>query len=114
MPLRGQSKSKIPIISKLTSGNHQQAFTGKVQSLNLKDRILSVNSLHGQDNEIFPVRKNVRVQGANGHKMKLTELTPGMTVLIYFDQRAGERRVKNIVVLSSNKSQGKGKQAHSS
>lgn len=114
-PLRGQSgKSKFPIIGKLTSGNHQQAFTGKIQSLDLKQKVLNVNSLHGQQSEIFPVKKSVRVQAVDGRKMKLTELAPGMTVLIYFNQKSGERRVKNIVVLSSNKGQGKTKSAHSS
>ena len=113
--LRGQNgKSKLPVIGKLTSGNQQQAFTGKIQSLDLKQRVLSVNSLHGQQSEIFPVNKNVRVQAVNGHRMKLTELVPGMTVLIYFHQRSGERTVKNIVVLSSSKARGKAKQAHSS
>lgn len=114
VPLRGQSsKSKLPIFGKLTSHNHQQAFTGKVQSLDLKQRVLSVNSLHGQDDEIFPVKKTVHVEAINGHKMNLTELAPGMTVLIYFDQNSGKRTVKDIIVLSSSKNRGKGKQVHS-
>lgn len=115
LPVHGQaSKSKLPIIGKLSSGNHQQAFTGKVQSLDLKQKILNVNSLHGRDTEIFPIKKNVHVQGASGQKMKLTELAPGMTILIYYDQKSGERTVKDIIVLSSSKSQGKAKPAHSS
>lgn len=109
-----QGKSKVPLIGKLTSGNNQQAFTGKVQSLDMKQRVLNVNGLHGRDTEIFPIRKNVRVESLNGDRMKLTELSPGTTVLIYFDQKSGERTVKNIIVLSSNKSQGKAKPAHSS
>ncbi|MEJ2009751.1 MAG: hypothetical protein P8Z30_16625 [Acidobacteriota bacterium] len=116
VPLHAQqrSKSKLPIIGKLTSGNHQQAFTGKIQSLDLKQRVLNVNALHGQDMEIFPVRKSVHVQGVNGQKMKLKELVPGMTVLIYYNQKPGERAVKDIIVLSSGKSQGKAKPAESS
>lgn len=114
VPLRGQSgKGKLPIFGKLTSHNHQQAFTGKVQSLDLKQRVLSVNSLHGRDDEIFPVKKTVHVEAIDGHRMNLTELAPGMTVLIYYDQRSGKRTVKDIIVLSSSKNRGKGKQAHS-
>lgn len=108
------SKPKVPIIGKLTSGNNQQAFTGKVQSLDLKQRVLNVNGLHGRDTEIFPIKKSVRVEALNGDKMKLTELAPGMTILIYFDQKSDERTVRNIIVLSSSKSQGKAKPAHSS
>lgn len=114
-PLRAQNgKSKFPVIGKLTSGNRQQAFTGKIQSLDLKQKVLNVNSLHGQQSEIFPVKKNVRVEAVDGHRMNLTELAPGMTVLIYFHQKSGERTVKNIIVLSSSKAQGKAKRAHSS
>lgn len=103
-----QQKNKLPIVGKLAPGNHQQAYSGKIQSLNMKEKILNVNSLHGQDTEIFPVKKNMRVEGINGNKLDLSALTPGATVLIYFDQKSGERTVKNIVVLSSGEKQAKG------
>lgn len=107
-------KSKVPIVGKLTSGNTKQAYSGKVQSVDLKQKILNVDSLHGRESEIFPFKKNVRVESLNGNKMDLKKLTPGTTVLIYFDQRSGERTIKNIVVLSSGKEQAKGKPAPSS
>ena len=114
-PLQAQQqKSKLPIVGKLATGNHQQAYSGKIQSLNMKEKILNVNSLHGQDTEIFPVKKNMRVEGINGNKLDLSALTPGATVLIYFDQKSGERTIKNIVVLSSGKEQAKGGPAPSS
>jgi hypothetical protein len=115
LPLRAQQhKSKVPIVGKLSSGNLQQAYSGKIQSLDLKQKVLNVNSLHGQDSEIFPIKKNVRVESLDGGRMKLDALTPGMTVLIYYDQKSGARTVKNIIVLSSGKSQEKGKLAPSS
>jgi hypothetical protein len=107
-------KSKLPIVGKLATGNQQQAYSGKVQSLDMKQKILNVDSLRGQDSEIFPVKKNLRVEGINGNRLDLKALTPGATVLIYFDQKSGERTVKNIVVLSSGKGQAKGKPAPSS
>ncbi len=114
-PLHAQQhKSKVPLVGKLSSGFQQQAFSGKVQSVNVKDRVLNVNSLRGREREIFPFKKNVRVEGINGDKLSLAEVTPGTTVLIYFNQKSGERTIKNIVILSSGKKQAKGKPAPSS
>jgi hypothetical protein len=114
-PLHAQQhKSKVPLVGKLAPGFQQQAFSGKVQSLSMKDRILNVNSVNGRESEIFPFKKNVRVEGINGNKLSLAEVTPGTTVLIYFNQRSGERTIKNIVILSSGKKQAKGKPAPSS
>lgn len=109
-----QQKNKLPIVGKLGSGNHQQAYSGKIKSLDMKQKILNVNSLHGQDTEIFPVKKNMHVEGLNGNRLDLSALKPGVTVLIYFNQKSGERTVKNIVVLSSGKNQAKGGTAPSS
>ncbi len=114
-PLQAQQeKNKLPIVGKLAPGNHQQAYSGKIQSLDMKRKILNVNSLHGQDTEIFPVKKNMHVEGINGNRLNLSALTPGATVLIYFNQKSGERTVKNIVVLSSSKKQAKSGTAPSS
>ena len=112
-PLRAQ-KSKVPIVGKLTSGNHKQAYSGKIQSLDLKQKILNVNSLHGRTTEIFPIKKNMHIESVNGNRLGMKALKPGATVLIYFDQKSGERTVKNIVVLSSGKDPAKGKRAPSS
>lgn len=113
--LQAQShKSKVPIVGKLTSTNRRQAYTGKIQSLDLKQKILNVNSLHGRESEIFPFKKNVRIESLNGDRMNLKALKPGTTVLIYFNQKSGERTIRNIVVLSSAKEQAKGKAAPSS
>ncbi len=106
-------RSKVPLVGKLSSGSQQQAYSGKIQSLNLKEKILNVTSRHGRQTEIFRVKKNVRVENVTGSRMNLTDLTPGMSVLIYFDQKSGALRVKNIVILSSGKSQGKGRPAPS-
>jgi len=113
--LHAQShKSKVPIVGKLTSTNSRQAYSGKVQSVDLKQKILNVNSLHGRQSEIFPIKKNVRVESLNGDRMNLKALKPGTTVLIYFNQKSGERTIRNIVILSSSKEQSKGKPAPSS
>lgn len=114
-PLQAQShKSKVPIVGNLTSTNSRQAYSGKVQSLDLKQKVLNVDSLHGRESEIFPFKKNVRVESLNGERMNLKALKPGTTVLIYFNQKSGERTIRNIVVLSSGGGQAKGKPAPSS
>lgn len=106
-----QHKHKVPIIGKMTSNPHQQAYSGKVQSLDLKQKILSVISRQGQDTEIFPLKKSVHVESINGKKMKLNSLTPGTNILIYYDEKGGERMVKNIIVLEAGKSKGETKHA---
>lgn len=115
LPLHAQGQTpKIPIVSKLKTGKHQQAFSGTIQSLDIKQRILNVNSLRGHDTAIFPFKKNVRIENLNGNRMDAAKLAPGMSILIYFDQRSGERKIKNIIVLGSGKKQAKGKPAPSS
>lgn len=108
-PLCAQGRSsKVPIVGKLKAGNKRQAYSGRVQSLNLKQSVLNVDSLHGQDSEIFPIKKNVRVENLGGERLKLSALKPGTPILIYYEQKSGERTVKNIIVLGSARSKGKG------
>lgn len=114
-PLRAQQrKGKVPIVGKLTSPNDREAYSGKIQSVDLKQKILSVDSLHDEDSEIFPFKKNVRIESLDGGRMDLRALKPGTTVLIYFNQKSGERSIRNIVVLGSGKEQAEGKRAPSS
>jgi hypothetical protein len=80
-----EGKPKLPV--KITSGSGRQAFTGKVQSLDLKRKILNLNTVQGEDTEIFAVNKGVRVASADGEKLKLKSLLPGTNVLIYFEQK---------------------------
>lgn len=114
-PLHAQDqKSKIPLVGKLATGNRKQAYSGTVQSLDMKQRGLNVSALHSRRTEIFPFKKNVRIESLNGNRMDLKALTPGTAVLIYFNQKSGERTVKNIIVLSSGKQQAKDKTEPSS
>ncbi len=109
-PLHAQEhRTKVPIVSKLTTSNRPAAYSGKIQSLDKKQRIMNVNPIEGRGSEIFPFKKNVRIQNLNGGRMDLGALIPGTAVLIYFDQKSGERTIKNIVVLSSGKEQAKDK-----
>lgn len=109
-----QRKGKVPIVGKLTSPTDREAYSGKIQSVDMKQKILSVDSLHDEDSEIFPFKKNVRIESLDGGRMDLRALKPGTTVLIYFNQKSGERTIRNIVVLGSGKEQAEEKRAPSS
>src|SRR5437762_1424218 len=86
--VRGQQehKRKVPGLDKLTGGPAEQAFSGIVQSLDLRQQLLNVNTVQGENTEIFPLRKGTRVATANGGRRRLSQLTPGTNVLIYYEQ----------------------------
>lgn len=96
-----ERKHKVPVIDKLATGSNQQAFSGRVQSLDMKREVLNVNTVQGDNTEIFPIRKGIHVSNAGGTKLKLAALTPGTNVLIYYEQKGDHRTVKDIVVLGN-------------
>lgn len=102
-------KRKVPGLEKITTGSTRQAFTGEVQSLDLKRKLLQVSTVEGGSTEIFPVKKGVPVSTADGGKLKLTALTPGANIIVYYEQREDRRTVKEIVVLMGGSNQKKKK-----
>src|SRR5579859_4405639 len=96
-----QRKRKIPVVDKLTSGSSRQAFSGKLENMDLKRRVLEVDALEGKGMEIFPVNKGISVSTAGGEKLNLKELQPGSNILIYYEQKGDRRTVKEIVVLAA-------------
>lgn len=101
-PLRAQDHHKVPGLDKITSGGPgQQEFNGKVQSLDLQNAVLNVQSLRENNVEIFPIKKTVRVAGADGERLSLDRLEPGANVLVYYEQKGDHRSVKSIIVLTA-------------
>src|SRR5258708_6555639 len=94
-------RHKVPVMDKITSGSSRQAFSGRVQSVDLKRKLLNINTVQGSNTEIFPVTKGVRVETAGGEKLKLKSLAPGTTVIVYYDQRGDQRTVKEIIRLAA-------------
>jgi len=92
-------RHKVPVIDKINAGNSHQAFNGTVQSFNEKEKVLNVNTVEGGNTEIFPLKKSVRVETVAGARLDLTALAPGTNVMIFFDQRNGQRKVTRIEVL---------------
>jgi hypothetical protein len=102
-PTRAQDErhSKVPVVSKITSGANRQAFSGRVKSVDLKRELLSVGTVEGSATEFFPIKKNVSVESANGTKLKVKELTPGTNVIVYYDVKEDRRTVSDIMVLGA-------------
>jgi hypothetical protein len=105
-------KSKVPVIRRL-SGSQRLAFSGVVRSLDLKMKVLNVDRGEGKDVEIFPVKKGIHVEDASGKRLRLSALRPGTNILIYYTERAGERKVTQVMVLGMEKSESK-KSSHPS
>ncbi len=90
---------KLPGIDKLTSGASHQAFNGTIRSINKKDKIINVKTIEGANTEIFPLRTGIRIETAAGDRCGLDSLVPGTNVMVFFDQKNGERKVTRIEVL---------------
>ena len=106
-----ERKHKMPGLDKLTSGAEHQAFSGTIQSLDLQHSILNVNTVKGGNTEVFPVKKSVHVESAGGGRLRLSELAPGTSVIVYYDQRGEHRNVRDIIVLQSASSKEKEKKS---
>lgn len=108
-----ERKRRVPGLDKISGGSTNQAFSGIVQSLDMKRSILNVNTVQGGVTEIFPIKKGMHVESADGDKLKLAELKPGTNVLIYYSQKGDRRTVKQIVVLAGEPAVAKKAPPHS-
>jgi hypothetical protein len=108
-----QRKPRVPGLGRISGGSTRQAFSGVVQSLDMKHSILNVNTVEGGVTEIFPIKKNTDVVTADGDKLKLKDLKSGTNVLIYYTQKGDRRTVKQIVVLAGEPAPAKKPAPHS-
>jgi hypothetical protein len=109
--------SKVPVVNKIDSNAPtRSAFTGSIQLLDRKMKVLDVNGATGQSTAIFPLGKKVKISSVAGAKLKWASLTPGTNVIVYYEMERGRRTVQQIVVLGSgsNKPPLAKKKAHSS
>jgi hypothetical protein len=105
-----EEKHKMPVIDKITSGGGSHlAFTGKIQVVDVKKELLNVNTVSGVDTEIFPLKKTVHIASADGERLSLNSLTPGTSVLIYYEQKGDRRSIKDIIVLPAAPAEKSGK-----
>jgi hypothetical protein len=106
-----QPSSKIPKLGKILGGSLEGAFSGKVQSVDTKLKVLNLKAAEGTGTEIFPLKKNLDIQTLNGEKKALRDLKPGSDVMIYYQLKGNERTIKRIVVLSQKPKETKKKSA---
>lgn len=99
-PAQDQHKRKVPIVDKLSAGS-RQAFTGKLETLDLQHHVMELNATESKSLEIFPVKKGISVTSADGEKMSLSQLKPGNEVIVYYEQKGDRRTVKDIVLLTA-------------
>ncbi len=104
-----ERRTRVPVLGKIGGGTTHQAFSGKVQSVDLKRNLLKVDTVEGSSTEFFPIKKNVEVSTAGGDKIKVQDLAPGTTIIVYYDQKEDRRTVSQIVVLSSGGEEKEGK-----
>ena len=96
-----EHKHKVPMIDKITSGTDREAFSGLVQSLDLKDSLLVIHNTRDDTDEYFPFKKTVSVATASGKYLTLDSVKPGQNVLVYYEQKNNKRTVKEIVLLEN-------------
>ena len=101
-PQQDDPMSRISLPTKKTMGGAHRAFSGKVETLDLKRKVLIVGTVEGGATEIFPIKKGISVSGAKGKKLKIEELSAGTNVIVYYDFRDGRRTVNEIMVLAVN------------
>jgi hypothetical protein len=101
-PQDDEPMGRIPLPTKKTLTGAHRAFSGKVETLDLKRKILIVGTVEGSATEIFPIKKGTPVSGAKGKKLKLEELAPGTNIIVYYDYRGDRRSVNEITVLAVN------------
>ncbi|MGH9444546.1 MAG: hypothetical protein ACRD3O_02250 [Terriglobia bacterium] len=108
------ARSRLPVINKITSGGPTRAdFTGSIQSLDRKLKVLNVSTANGQSTAIFPLGKKTKIADINGQKLRLAALTPGTNVVVYYEQSNTRRIVQRILVLPATSARTK-KKTHSS
>jgi hypothetical protein len=108
-------RSRIPVVNKIaTNGPTRSLYSGSVETLNQKLKILNVSANGGQYTAIFPLTKKTKISSINGQKLKLASLTPGTNVIVYYEQQNARRTVQQIIVLGSQTHPAKKKNPHSS
>lgn len=96
-----QRSSKVPLIG--NTGPSRQAFSGVVQSVDAKRKLLLVNAVEGAYTEFFPVKAHFLVTTAEGKKIPVQKLEPGTNIIVYYEVRKDRRAVTDILILGTNK-----------
>jgi hypothetical protein len=97
-----QRSTKVPLIGKVGGGLGRQAFSGKVQSVDTKRKLLTLEAVEGSYTEFFPVKGDFEVSAPGGKKGRVKELKPGTNVIVYYVMKNDRREVTDILVLGAH------------
>jgi hypothetical protein len=100
-PQDEQRSTRVPMIGKVTGGTNRQAFSGKLQSVDKKRKLLVVHAVEGSYTEFFPIKKNFQVQVPGGKRMRLSEVEPGTNIIVYYEVKGDRRSVTDIMLLEA-------------
>jgi len=92
---------KVPVLGKIAGGSTRSAFSGKLQSVDRQRNLIHISTVEGGGTEIFQIKKDVRVSAADGTELKISDLSGGLNVIVYFEKKGDRRRAKDIVVLGA-------------
>jgi len=95
-----RGKSKVPVLDKITSSAMHQAFSGTVQSFDEKHNTLNVSAVEGGVTETFPLKKSTYAYTPDGTRIKVNDLAPGTSVIVYYDLHQDHRTVSRIEILA--------------
>jgi hypothetical protein len=93
--------TKVPLIGKIAGGTHRQAFSGKVQSVDTKRKLLLVDAVEGSYTEYFKVNGDFSVNEPGGKRTRVSKLTPGTNIIVYYEVKNDRREVTDILILGS-------------
>lgn len=94
-----ERSTKVPLIG--NTGPSRQAFSGKVQSVDAKRKLLLVNAVEGSYTEYFPVKQDFLVTTGEGKRIPVQKLEPGTNIIVYYELRKDRRAVTDILILGS-------------
>jgi len=97
-----QRSTKVPLIGKVGGGTNRQAYSGKVQTVDPKRKLLVIDSVEGSHTEFFPVKGDFEVTVPGGKKTRVSELMPGTNIIIYYQVKNDRREVTAILILGSH------------
>jgi len=99
LPAQQGEKPKVPGLDKILNAQEHLAYTGTIKLVDEKRNTISIDSVEGGNTEIFPIKHNTFVLGSDGYRKKLSALSPGTKVIVYYEQRSDKRMVTRIEML---------------
>ncbi len=96
-----QRRTKVPLIGKINGGSNRQAFSGRIQSVDPKRKLLILDAVEGSYTEYFQVKGDFEASAPGGKKPRVKDLPVGTNVIVYYEVKSDRREVTDILVLGT-------------